>query len=60
MEVDSMREMYQEYLFQDKQILYLEQVKGELITTLSQLRNEAPIPATHRVCLFQLIILSTT
>jgi len=50
MEVDSMREMYKHYLFQDKQIMYLQQVKAELITTLSKLRNEAPIPATHRVC----------
>jgi len=49
MEVDSMREMYKQYLFQDKQIIYLEQVKAELIATLSKLRNEAPIPATHRV-----------
>ena len=29
--------------------MYLEQIKGELITTLSQLRNEAPIPDSHRV-----------
>ncbi|KAG0553314.1 hypothetical protein M758_12G003800 [Ceratodon purpureus] len=48
MEVDSMREMYQQYMFQDKQIIYLEQIKAELIETLSKLRNEAPIPATHR------------
>lgn len=50
MEVESMREMYKQYLSQDKQIMYLEQVKAELIATLQQLRNEAPIPATHRVC----------
>jgi hypothetical protein len=49
MEVDSMREMYKQYLFQRKQVMYLEQIKGELITTISQLRNEAPIPHTHRV-----------
>ena len=54
MEVDSMREMYQQYMFQDKQIIYLEQIKAELIETLSKLRNEAPIPATHRVnCFFE-------
>lgn len=51
MEVDTMRAMYQQLLFQQKQILYLEQVKAELILTLQKLRNEAPIPATHRVCL---------
>lgn len=44
-----MREMYKQYLFQRKQCMYLEQIKGELITTLSQLRNEAPIPDSHRV-----------
>lgn len=53
MEVDSMREMYKQYLFQEKQILYLEQVKVELVATLSKLRNEAPIPATHAVRFFK-------
>nr|PNR33141.1 hypothetical protein PHYPA_025084 [Physcomitrium patens] len=48
MEVDTMRAMYQQLLFQQKQILYLEQVKAELILTLQKLRNEAPIPATHK------------
>lgn len=49
MQVDSARAMYQEYLFQEKQCLYLIQIKQELETTLSQLKNEARIPHTHRV-----------
>jgi hypothetical protein len=44
MEVDSMRTMYTQYLFQDKQILYLEQVKEDLQTSLTQLNNTATIP----------------
>ncbi|CAK9233553.1 unnamed protein product [Sphagnum jensenii] len=48
MEVDSMREMYQEHLLQEKKTMYLKEIHEELKTTLSQLRNEAPIPNTHK------------
>ena len=44
MDADSMRTMYTQYLFQDKQILYLEQVKEDLQTSLTQLNNRATIP----------------
>jgi hypothetical protein len=49
MEVDSMREMYQEHLLQEKKTMYLKEIHEELKKTLSQLRNEAPIPNTHKV-----------
>lgn len=44
MDVDSMRGMYSQYLFQQKEVVYLESVKRELQTSLSQLKNTAEIP----------------
>lgn len=44
MDVDSMRSMYSQYLFQQKQVVYLEAVKKDLQISLSQLKNTAEIP----------------
>lgn len=44
MDVDSMKTMYTQYLFQEKQTVYLEQVNKDLHTSLTQLNNTAAIP----------------
>ncbi|KAG0616647.1 hypothetical protein M758_5G131400 [Ceratodon purpureus] len=48
MDVDSMRAMYSQFLFQQKQVAYLQEVKKELHTSLSQLRNTAEIPMAYQ------------
>ena len=48
MDVDSMREMYSQYMFQQKQVNYLETVKKELQISLSQLNNTAEIPKVNK------------
>lgn len=44
MDVDAMTSMYTQYLFQEKQGVYLENVVKDLQTSLSQLTNTAEIP----------------
>jgi hypothetical protein len=48
MDVDSMRSMYSQYLFQQKQVVYLEQVKKDLQLSLAQLKNTAEIPKAYQ------------
>lgn len=45
MEVDSMKAMFNTYLFQEKQTNYLQQVKEDLQTTILQLQNKAEAPS---------------
>ncbi|KAL2607660.1 hypothetical protein R1flu_026233 [Riccia fluitans] len=42
MEVDSMRQMYHQFILQEKQSAYLDQIYVELKRTVDQLKNEYP------------------
>lgn len=59
MEVDSMRSMYSEYMFQQKQVTYLEAVKKDLQVSLAQLKNTAEIPKVTNLTntLFNLLMI---